>query len=158
MKRPPRVIALALCLSALAPNVPARQTPGQPKKPAPKKAAASKEADPMAEVRRNTAVSVVSTLAEEARAFGDPILRARVQARAADALWDTEKERARALFRRAWEAAEAADRENERLSPEERRARAVARGGAGAQNLPNMRRQVVKPAAKRDPPPGEEFL
>jgi hypothetical protein len=120
MSRPARLLAALLCLSAIAPTVRAQQPSGQPKKAAPKKAAA--EADPMAEVRRTTAVSLVSTLADDARMFKDPALRARVQARAADALWETEKERARALFRRAWEAAEAADRENERLTEEERRA------------------------------------
>ncbi|HEX7957718.1 MAG TPA: hypothetical protein VF508_12280, partial [Pyrinomonadaceae bacterium] len=158
MYRPARLLSFALCLSALAPAAQA-QTPGgaKPNKPAAKKPAAE-AADPMAEVRRASAVTLVSALAEEARTFREPALRARVQARAGDALWDTDKERARALFRRAWEAAEAADRDTASLSDEERRRRAIAQGAAGARGLLNMRREVVQLAAKRDKELGEEFL
>src|SRR4051812_488682 len=107
MRRPTRLLSFALCLSALAPAAHAQTPAGaQQKKPAAKKPAAG-DADPLAEVRRASAVSLVSALAEEARAFREPALRARVQSRAADALWDTDKERARVLFQRAWEAAEA---------------------------------------------------
>jgi hypothetical protein len=81
-----------------------------------------------------------------------------VQARAGDALWDTDKEKARQLFRRAWEAAEAADRDSANLSDAERRRRAIAQGGAGARGLLNMRREVVILAARRDRELGEEFL
>jgi hypothetical protein len=112
----------------------------------------------MAEVRRASAVSLVSTLADEARTFSEPALRARVQARAADALWDTDKEKARALFRRAWEAAETADRDSAKLSDDERRRRAIAQGAAGARGLLNLRREVVILASRRDREMGEEFL
>ncbi|MCA1618759.1 MAG: hypothetical protein LC795_05500 [Acidobacteria bacterium] len=159
-----RLLCLALCLSTLAsPTATAQTAPGaQPKntgarKPAAKKPAAE-AADPMAEVRRASAVSLVSALAEEARNFGEPGLRARVQARAADALWDTDKERARALFRRAWEAAEASDRDAANLSEAERERRRIAQGAAGARGLLNMRREVVILASRRDHELGEEFL
>ena len=157
MNRPARLLSFALCLSTLVPAARA-QTPAAPppKKPAAKKPAAA--ADPMEEVRRASAVSLVSALAEEARNFREPALRARVQARAGDALWDTDKERARALFRRAWEAAEAADKDTQNLSDAERRRRAVAQGAAGSRGLLNMRREVVQLAAKRDKELGEEFL
>jgi hypothetical protein len=162
MNRPARLLAFALCLATVAPNAAARQASAPQKKADPKKTNAKKPAaeaaDPMAEARRASAVSLVSSLAEEARAFHDPALRARVQARAADALWDTERERARALFRRAWEAAEAADRDDKNLSDDERRRRAIAQGGAGARGPLNMRREVVSLAAKRDRELGEEFL
>jgi hypothetical protein len=81
-----------------------------------------------------------------------------VQARAADALWDSDKEKARALFRRAWEAAEAADRDGANLSEAERERRRIAQGAAGARGLLNMRREVVTLAARRDRELGEEFL
>jgi hypothetical protein len=149
-----RLIATALCLCSLANGAAARQTPAaaaaqQPKKPSTKKPAAA-EADPMAEVRRASAVSLVTALAEEARTYRDSALAARVQARAADALWDTERERARALFRRAWEAAETADRAGESLTPD----------APGGRNTPRpfVRREVVSLAAKRDQALGEEFL
>lgn len=157
MNRPTRLLSLALCLSTLAPAAVAQTAPAaKQKKPAAKKPAAA--ADPMAEVRRASAVSLVSALAEEARGFGEPALRARVQARAADALWETDRERARALFRRAWEAAEAHDQETGHLSDAERRRRAIAQGAAGARGLLNMRREVVILVSKRDRELGEEFL
>ncbi|HEX8353308.1 MAG TPA: hypothetical protein VF611_10430, partial [Pyrinomonadaceae bacterium] len=159
MNRPTRLLSFALCLSTFAPAADAQTAPGaRQKKPAAKKPSAEAAADPMAEVRRASAVSLVSTLAEEARAFGEPALRARVQARAADALWETDRERARSLFRRAWEAAEAHDRDTANLSDAERRRRAVAQGGAAARGLLNMRREVVALASRRDRELGEEFL
>lgn len=161
MDRPARLLALALCVSALAPAAVPAQTPAPApaaqKKPAAKKPKAD-AADPMAEVRRASAISLVSTLADEARTFSEPALRARVQARAGDALWETDKEKARQLFRRAWEAAEAADRETANLSDAERRRRAIAQGGAAARGLLNLRREVVILAARRDRELGEEFL
>jgi hypothetical protein len=102
----------------------------------------------MAEIRRASAVSLAASLAEEARTYRDAALGARVQARAADALWDADRERARTLFRRAWDAAESADRAAESLTPEERRGRPV----------PFVRREVLSLAAKHDQALGEEFL
>ncbi|HEX8190703.1 MAG TPA: hypothetical protein VF586_20255 [Pyrinomonadaceae bacterium] len=160
MDRHPRLLAFALCVSALAPAaVPAQAPPtagAAQKKPAAKNPKAA--ADPMAEVRRASAVSLVSALADEARTFGEPALRARVQARAADALWDSDKEKARQLFRRAWEAAEAADRDTANLSEPELRRRAIAQGAAGARGMLNMRREVVILASRHDRELGEEFL
>jgi hypothetical protein len=75
------------------------------------KSAAVEEAETIAAQRRTTAISLLTSLADDARSFKEPALRARVQARAADALWTTEPERARDLFHRAWEAAEAGDAE-----------------------------------------------
>ncbi len=145
-----RLLAAVLCLCTL-PHAAAGQQPAaqQPKRSQTKKKAAA-EADPMAEVRRASAVTLVSSLAEEARTYRDPALAARVQARAADALWDSEPERARALFRRAWEAAESADRQGERVDDNDRRARP-----AGSSSV---RREVVGLAAKHDRALGEEFL
>lgn len=161
MDRHARLLALALCASALAPAAVPAQTPApaaaEQKRPAAKKPKAE-TADPMAEVRRASAVSLVSALADEARTFSEAGLRARVQARAADALWDSDKEKARQLFRRAWEAAEAADRDTAHLSEAERRRRAIAQGAAGARGLLNMRREVVILASRRDRELGEEFL
>jgi histone H3/H4 len=165
MDRHARLLAFALCASSLAaPAAVSAQTPAPAAGAAQKKSVAAAKkpkgeaADPMAEVRRASAVSLVSTLADEARTFSEPALRARVQARAGDALWETDKEKARQLFRRAWEAAEAADRETANLSDAERRRRAIAQGGAGARGLLNLRREVVILTARRDRELGEEFL
>ena len=114
--------------------------------------------DPLAAARRATAISLITSLAEEARGFRDETLRARVQARAADALWETDAERGRALFRRAWDAAEVSDRESIRRSEEERRANTRS-GGASVYTSPrNLRGEILRLAAKRDRALGEEFL
>ena len=115
-------------------------------------------ADPLAEARRATAISLISSLADEARGFRDETLRARVQARAADALWETDAERGRALFRRAWDAAEVSDRESIRRSEEERRANTRSGGGSVWTSPRNLRGEVLRLAAKRDRALGEEFL
>src|SRR5437588_1201830 len=156
MARPTRLLAFLLCLSALAPNVRAQQATAQQKKTAPKKTTA--EADPLAEVRRASAISLVNALADEARTFRDPTLRSRVQARAADALWDTDKERARTLFRRAWDEAEAADDEADRRVEADRQRQMRERGAFVTHLPPSLRTEVLRLAAKRDRALGEEFL
>ena len=124
-------------------------------KPAKEKA---EEIDAEAEQQRTVAISLVTTLADEARSFKDLTRRARVQARAADVLWDTDPERARELFRRAWEAAENVDDEAARQRSEEiKRMEAgggpvVLRGGA------DLRSEVLRLVAKRDYKLSGEFL
>lgn len=146
MPFPLRVLALTLvfCLSLSA----------QTKKPKPN----TEEADAEAAQQRTVAISLVITLADEARSFKDQTRRARVQARAADVLWDTDPDRARELFRRAWDAAEAADAEAARKRADEmkqlenERRPVVIRGG------PDLRSEVLRLVAKRDRKLGEEFL
>ena len=65
------------------------------------KTAKTKEADALAAERRNLAVSLLTSLAEDARAFRDQKLRAKILARTADVLWTTEPDRSQELFRRA---------------------------------------------------------
>src|SRR4051812_10995820 len=96
--------------------------------PAAKTRKVSPKPDPAIEARRTMAVSLVTSLAEEARSFRDLVLRARVQGRSADLLWDTDPEAARALFRRAWESAENADDENAKRTDEQRRSLLSVRG------------------------------
>jgi hypothetical protein len=69
--------------------------------------------------RRSRAISVLIETAEAARAFKDLQYRARIQLIAADALWSFDQVRARQIFRRAWEAATAADRAEQRATEEE---------------------------------------
>src|SRR5215210_673176 len=152
--------ALALC-SVVSPVRVGAQEP-QAAKPKPAKASAKKPgaeaADPLAEMKRTTAVSLVSTLADDARMFRDPALRARVQARSADALWETEREKSVALFRRAWDEAEAADAEADRRVADDRARQQRERGYASVQLGPSLRSEVLRLAAKRDRTLGEEFL
>jgi hypothetical protein len=154
------LLALALC-SALSPAQSLAQQPQAKPKPAKtvaKKPAATAEVDPMAEIQRTTAVSLVTTLADEARTFREPSLRSRVQARAADALWDTDREKAVMLFRRAWDEAESADAEADRRVAEERRRQERERGSFSISLPPSLRTEVLRLAAKRDRGLGEEFL
>jgi hypothetical protein len=126
----------------------------QPKKPK----ANNEEADAEAAQQRTVAISLVTSLADEARSFKDQTRRARVQARAADVLWDTDPERARELFRRAWEAAEIVDAEAAKKRAEDMKRMesegepVVVRGG------PDLRSEVLRLVAKRDRKLGEEFL
>jgi hypothetical protein len=65
----------------------------------------AEEPDAEAEQQREVALSLVISLADEARSFKDQTRRARIQARAADVLWASDPERARELFKRAWDSA-----------------------------------------------------
>ena len=148
MRLPYAAIA-CLCLALFAQTAVA-----QPKKAKP----AAEEADAEAAQQRTVAISLVTRLADEARSFKDQTRRARVQARAADVLWDTDPERARELFRRAWEAADVVDTEAAKKRAEEMKrmesegGAVVVRGGA------SLRSEVLRLAAKRDRKLGEEFL
>ncbi|HYY43069.1 MAG TPA: hypothetical protein VE775_10080 [Pyrinomonadaceae bacterium] len=149
--------AVALCLLSLSLTTHA-QAPAKVKKTPASDASSRAAADPLAAERRAQATSLLTSLADEARGFHDETLRARVQAQAADTLWTTDQERAKALFRRAWEAAEVADRENQRQRDTARRAQGNSPRLASGLNRPDMRREVLRLAAKRDRALGEELL
>ena len=109
--------------------------------------------------RRARARSLLVSLSTDARTFRDQTLRARSLARIADALWAVDAEQSRLLFRKAWEAAEAADQENDKKLQEEISQQKSRTGGGFAINLPpNLRREVLRLAARRDRALGEEFL
>ena len=153
-----RLSMAAFCLIAF-PVMAHAQTATKPRKaPAGNESAVRGESDPLAEGRRATAISLITSLADDARGFHNETLRARVQARAADALWDTDTERARTLFRRAWDAAELSDRESLRRFEEDRRAQMAARGAVVMTSPLNLRGEVLQLAARRDRALGEEFL
>src|SRR5256714_490594 len=117
---------------------------------------AQKEIDPEILQRRSVAKSLLESLAIEARSYRDEPLRARVQARIADALWDQDQDAARTLFRRAWEVAETLEANASSTSP-------AMPGRAPANRTPprpraNLRREILQLVAKRDRQLGEEFL
>lgn len=101
-------------------------------------------ADSLAKERRKQAQSLLITLASEAQSYRDQKLRARSLARIADTLWEVDPEQSRAFFSKSWEAAETADAESGSYSL-----------GEGP---PNLRREVLSLAAKRDRSLAEEFL
>ena len=153
------LITLGLLAYALASGVSAQVNPPAKKPPASKQPSKNEEANPLALQRRTVAISLLTSLAEEARSFQDQSLRARVQMRAADALWASDAEKARALFRRAWEAAVSADKEAWRRYAEERqRIQSSGESNRYVQSPPELRSEVMRLIAKRDRALAEEFL
>ena len=109
--------------------------------------------------RRARARSLLVALSTDARTFRDQTLRARSLARIEDALWKVDPEQGRLMFRKAWEAAEVADQESDQKLQEEINQQKAQTGGGYAINLPpNVRREVLRLAAKHDRALGEEFL
>ena len=160
MNRLPVPILVCLLFATIA-----AAQPKQASKIAPAKEVAGKgkpAADPEAErilrERRAQAQSLLISLAADAGSYTDQKLRARTQARIADVLWDTDQERARTLFRKAWDAAEIVDQEGQRRMQEEMRQQ-EAKGGSVAVTGPgNVRGEVLRMAARRDRALGEELL
>jgi uncharacterized protein YhbP (UPF0306 family) len=122
------------------------------------KPASVEEPDPAIALRRTTAIALLTSLADDARSFKDQTLRARVQARAADALWTTEPERARDLFRHAWDAADTGDAETARKAAEDMQKQYRQTGMVVRRNPRDMRLEVLRLVAKRDRKLADEFL
>jgi hypothetical protein len=108
------------------------------------------EADPLSAQRRATAAALLTSLADKARTFRDGILRARTQARAADALWELDPELSRSLFRRAWADADAIDKEIGRKQEEDRHAQLAAHGVSMQSSPPALRAEVLRLAGMRE--------
>jgi hypothetical protein len=152
------LLGLLVLSSTIAAQTPAAK-PNPQKTPKATKGAQPKRERPdaAASERRATAVTLATSLADEARSFRDEQLRARVQMRAADALWGTDVEQARTLFRRAWDSADSADRESFRLFEDKRRA-AEGSGSWAGSGPPNLRGEVLRLVSRRDRTLSEEFL
>jgi hypothetical protein len=122
------------------------------------KPAADPEAERIRRERRAQAQSLLISLAADAGSYNDQKLRARTQARIADALWDADQERARTLFRKAWDAAEIVDQEGLRQMQEDIKQQQAKTGNSAVAGPPNVRAEVLRLAAHRDRALGEEFL
>jgi hypothetical protein len=148
----PPITAITLALaSAIAGSTGTRaQTrPKPPSAKAPAPAAASDEE----KQRRETARFLLASLADEAAKFSDLRLRVRVQARVADTLWTPDRERATALFRKAWDSAELARAEELRAASQRGPAE-----GATVSFDEDVRFEVLKIVTRRDRALGEQFL
>ena len=136
----------------------------EPKPVASSKGASTKpkvntEAERKERARREQARSLLVALSTDARTFRDSTLRARSLARIADALWQVDTDQARVMFRKAWEAAESADQENELKKQEDiNRQKAKTGGGYVLNSFPNVRREVLGLAARHDRVLSNEFL
>src|SRR5215813_9400268 len=144
----------------------ASTTLGQPndtRKPAKTEVAKAKdekdlEAERILRERRANAQSLLISLASDAANYTDQTLRARTLARVADVLWDADPDRARAMFRKAWDAAETVDDESRRLTQEEIRQQEAKRGSVAVTRRPSIRNEVLRLVARRDRSLGEELL
>jgi len=147
------LLALAAFVSAQAPSDKTTQrTRSKPK------TSSTEEVDAVAAQREVLAISLLQNLADDARSFHEPRLRARVLARVADAFWLTDVEKSRTLFRRAWEAAEIEDAENARRAAEEIRKQQASGPVVFRPRRQDLRAEVLRLAAKRDRALGEELL
>ena len=128
-------------------------------KPAAAKASPEGDTAKLKKARLAFAIQVISSLADEARGYKDQSVRVRVQASAADALWNVDRERARTLFTRAWEEAEIVDEEGRRRHQEERERFLARRGAPGfIPAPPNLRAEVLRFASRHDRTLVEGFL
>ncbi|HEY0004870.1 MAG TPA: hypothetical protein VGB17_08665 [Pyrinomonadaceae bacterium] len=115
--------------------------------------------DQLADERRAFAIQLVMALANEARSYKDDSLRASIQARAADVLWDVDQEQARLLFNRAWDVAETVDKDGRRRNEEERKRFLSGRGGTGfIPTPPNLRAEVLQLVSRHDRALSESLL
>ncbi len=106
--------------------------------------------------RRAFAISRVISLATDAVSYKDLTLRPRVLARAADVLWDADNVTARALFARAWQAAEAGDAEGATINRKDNPPAVVT--ALRKMNGRDLRVEVLSLASGRDKELGEQFL
>jgi hypothetical protein len=125
-----------------------------------KKAGKSSEILSLESQRRVFAISLITSLADEARNYHDRALRPRVLARAADTLWEADGDTARTLFRRAWEGAEKGDAEELTLKARDGLPPRAAQMVTGLRRISgfDLRADVLALAARRDQKLGEEFL
>ena len=150
------------CLLVFAVSVAAQ--PNDANKPASKtlitnsKPAKDPEAERLLKERRDNAQSLLINLASDAGRFNDQTLRARTQARIADVLWSADPDRARALFRKAWDSAEIVDQEGQRKLQEDIKQQQARGGSVAVTGPPNIRGEILRLAARRDRALGEEFL
>jgi hypothetical protein len=115
---------------------------------------AARQPDEKGAARRAQAINLLVETAERARTFDDLLYRARMQALAADALWAFDEARARQIFRRAWEAATASDRAEQRAEEEEAGVFSNSDGVA----VTAARDEVLSKAAARDEKLADAFM
>jgi hypothetical protein len=162
------LLLTVLLLSSLPSAIEAQETSQKTASPSPavvtpfkssaKSKAESAAAKAKADQQKALALSLLVSLANDARSSPDQKLRARTLSRVADALWEPDPEQARALFRKAWDSAEVADQESARRMEEDRQRQQAATGSFTLSAPPDLRSEVLRLAAKRDRTLGEEFL
>ncbi len=143
--------------AGILPANPAKTISGQDARAPRARAAAAKA---KIDQQKALALSLLVSLSNEARSFSDQRLRARTLSKIADALWEVDPEQGRALFRKAWDAAEVADQESARRAQEDRDRKPAGTRSAPfvLSGAPDLRAEVLRFAARRDRALGEELL
>jgi hypothetical protein len=149
---------LSFCATVIAQTNDASKSVSAKESASKSKAAADLEAERIIKERRAQAQSLLISLAADAGSYSDQKLRARTQARIADALWDADPERGRTLFRKAWDAAEIVDQEGQRQMQEQIKQQQAKSGNSAVVGPPNVRGEVLRLVARRDRALGEEML
>jgi hypothetical protein len=161
-----RVWALALCCAAsLTVQAQQTQTPAankysptnEPYKT--KTPSKGNELAAAAQAQLADAMNMIKSLNEESKRYRDQTLRVRIQARAAHALWDANKNLASEWFKQAWEVAEKEDQGATQAAEQARKG--FLNSGGGLTILPpaaNLRSEVLKLVMQRDPSLGDKFL
>lgn len=162
-----RALLIACALPFLRAGTAACQTTGA--RPAParesKQTTAARAEDARRRAEAREAVVALLETADAARSFKDESHKISVQAEAADALWPFDVQSARAVLRRAWEAANAPGVEDRTLSyfrdleggdPE----KLDSEGGKewARVSVLDARRLVIEIALKHDPRTGDAFM
>lgn len=156
-QRSVKLLAISLLsLSLLLPPTLAQTSQGKRVQSESSERSAVSAADLAAAQRREFAISAVISLAKEATSFSDLALRPRVLARAANILWDADKVNARALFLRAWEAAEKGDAEEVTIKTKDNPPPMVI--GLRRLSGHDLRSEVLGLMARRDRRLAAEFL
>lgn len=142
-------LTLACALAPSAAFAQQKKRGGTTRPPAP-----TSQTDDRAAALRSQAINLLIETADGARAFKDLLYRARIQMLAADALWSFDEARARQIFGRAWEAAKASDRAEQRAAQEEMDV------FSNSEELTETaaRDEVISKAAARDAKMAESFM
>ncbi|HVF51571.1 MAG TPA: hypothetical protein VNA19_15905 [Pyrinomonadaceae bacterium] len=148
-------LTLTACIALAAGPLRAQEKPRKRSPAATKtggaRATKRRAADTATRKRRELATGALTEAATAAQSLPDAGQRAHVLLLVADAIWTADETSARAIFRRAWESATSADRqEQERL--EQRH------GKSEAGHASDAREEVLLKAATRDAKLAEAFL
>ena len=149
----PLFLLLAFPVPALSQRTPQKTTPAPGNEKSQPRVAATGLTE---EQLPAFAVSLVISLATEARSYSDVALRPRVLARAADVLWDADNVNARALFKRAWDEAEKGDADEVTIKTKDNPPAMVR--ALRLMSGRDLRLEVLSVMVKRDRALSEEYL
>lgn len=107
----------------------------------------------------NFALTLIDSLADDARKYKDRVASVRVQAKVADLLWKRDVERARTIFLRAWSLAETVEEEEQKLVEEKKEKFLSGESQDGFIPLPpNLRGEILQLVGRHDRKFSEELL